>query len=331
MRSTASLAVVAGLLTATVTLGACGGEASSRDAERAFVPSDPEQPGTLSYATFAHTFDDPAFGIFHATAFVPSTHGATAPWPTVVLLNGFSASAPMMAWLSTHLASHGYVVLGVTPPNPWLPDPTEWAHGFGHGASFVLEESGDPSSPLAGQVDETRLGAIGLSMGGAGALEIAGSDARFRAVVALAPGWNDLGAFLFADTLAASADITAPTQIQRGSEDCLVPAAGPLGYYDSVPAAKQYLEIRGGNHIGYVNEDLATLAGPIVFDLVPVDCPPTTSYAEQHRLSVKYATMWFDKYLYGSDAWDDALVGTGFAADLSSGALSRGMSEGVTP
>lgn len=331
MRSEVRLSLAAGWLTAAVTLGACGGDASSAGAAHGFVPSDPEQPGAATYTTYARTFDDPAFGIFHATAFVPSSDGAAAPRPTVVLLNGFSASASMMTWLSAHLASHGYLVLGVTPPNPWIPDPTEWAHGFGLGASLVIAESGDPSSPLAGQVDETRLGAIGLSMGGAGALETAGSDARFRAVVALAPGWSDLGAFLFEDTLAASASIAAPTQIQRGSEDCLVPADGPLGYYDAVPVAKQYLEIRGGNHIGYINEDLATLASPIVFDLVPVDCPPTTTYAEQHRLSVKYATMWFDKYLHGTDHWDDALVGSGFAADLASGALSQGMSEGVTP
>lgn len=319
----------AALMTALLALASCGG--ASNGTARTAALSDPERPGAFSYTRWQTSFDDSAYGIFDATAFVPADDGSSQPWPTVVLLNGFVATAPMMTWLSTHLASHGYLVLGVTPPNPLLPDPTEWARGFSGGAELLVRESLRADSPLAGQVDDTRLGAIGLSMGGAGALEIAGTETLFRAIVALAPGWSDVGSFIFDDTLAATRAIGVPTQIQRGSRDCLVPAAGPLAYYDAIPATKQYLEINGGNHIGYINEDLATLSAPIIFDLVPVDCPPTTSYAEQHRLGAKYATMWFDKYLYGSDRWDDALVHAGVAADLASGALSQGMSEGVEP
>lgn len=313
-------------LAALTLAAACGCEANSRG--RSPVDADPSAPGPIGFATASFTFTDPDWGEYPSTAFIPAADGNPAPWPTIVLENGFFATAPMMSWYSEHLASHGYLVLGVTPPTPFIPDVTEWARGFAGGAALVLAESANPASPLAGLVDETRLGAIGLSMGGAGALEQGGTEpARFQAIVSLAPGWNDFGAFLFADTLAAARRVEAHTQIQRGSQDCLVPADGPLGYYDAVPAAKQYLEINGGNHIGYIDEGLATAAGPIVFDLVPVDCPATTSYAEQHRLSAKYATLWFDKHLYGSTRGDDALLGTGFAADLSSGALTQGMIE----
>ncbi|MBK7978315.1 MAG: alpha/beta hydrolase [Deltaproteobacteria bacterium] len=314
----------AALALAFTLAAACGGDGAPGG--RSFVDADPGAPGPVGFTTASFTFTDPDWGDYPSTAFVPAADGNPAPWPAIVLLNGFFATAPMMSWYSEHLASHGYLVLGVTPPTPFIPDVTEWARGFAGGARLLLAESADPASPLAGLVDESRLGAIGLSMGGAGALEEGGTEpALFRAIVALAPGWSDLGAFLFAETLAAAGSIEAPTQIQRGSQDCLVPADGPLGYYDAVPAAKQYLEINGGNHIGYINEGLATAAGPIVFDLVPVDCPATTSYAEQHRLSAAYATMWLDKHLHGTGRWDDALLGAGFAADLSSGTLTQGM------
>ncbi len=316
-------------------VAACGGSGgsggSSAPAGRTLTPTDPETDGPLAFTSSTLTFDGEGFGTYSATAFVPAPDGQNEPWPSVVLLNGLSATAPMMTWLSDHLASHGYVVLAVTPPNPFSLDVTQWARGFIDGASTLESESARSGSPLAGQVDSARLGAIGLSMGGAGALEAAGTDPRFAAVVSLAPGWSDYAKFLFQDTLAAAGKITTPTQIQRGSEDCLVPADGPLGYYAAVPARKQYLEIHGGDHIGYINDGLATVAGPIVFDAVPIDCPTTVPYEEQHRLGGKYATMWFDTYLYGSDHWSDALYGSGFAADLASGALSQGMTSAPQP
>ena len=147
----------------------------------------------------------------------------------------------------------------------------------------------------------------------AGTIEIAGTDPRVDAAVALAPVFT-----------AAAADVTIPLQIQIGSEDCMVPADITRLLYEAVPGApKQFLELAGANHIGYVDQALAAVGGFLITEVLPIDCPPRITYAEQHRVSTEYATMWFDAHLYGTDAWADELFGSGVQADLAAGVLSE--------
>ena len=312
----------AALVCLALLAASCGGGGGGGNDQRRFVASEPERVGPLAVQSYDLSFDVDGFGTYDATVFFPEPDGSGAPWPAIVAMNGYLATAPMMSWLTQHLASHGYVVLGVTPPTPWSLDVTQWARGFTDGLDALARESERDGSPIAGMVDPVRLGAIGISMGASGALEAAGRDARVRAMVGLAPGWSDIGSFVFEETLQATAAIEAPTQIQIGSEDCLVGLSGPRGYYDAMPARKQYLEIQGANHIGFINEALANVATPLVTDAVPVDCLPAISYGEQHRVSAKYATMWFDAHLYETKAWDDALYGAGLDADLASRTLA---------
>lgn len=332
-------------------LGGCG--SSGGGGAGSFVPTDPSVAGRFAVEHGTAELAVPGYGTYEALTFRPvasesaATATAAAPparVPGIVLSNGLAASGSIMTWISDHLASHGYAVLTFTPANTFSLDITTWAAGFTTGVDALLGEaragSGDAGA-LAGVVDPERIGLVALSAGGAGAIQAAGDDPRVGAVVAFAPGINDLGRFLFQDVIDAAARVAAPTQIQVGTEDCLVNPRPPsllaftnLGrtsvetYYDAIPARRQFLEITGADHVGYFNADAAERWVAAIVDLIPIDCAPTISATAQHTVAQKYATMWLDTYLYGTDAWQDALFGSGVDADLETTLLSQARADG---
>ena len=156
-------------------------------------------------------FDSIDDGIFRADVFHPGeSPAAHPPYPVVVASSGYATDSSSMDSYSMHLASHGYAVLAFTVANPFALDLTNWATGFRVGLTTLVELGEDPESALHGLVDPDRVGFLGISMGGAGALEAAGTDGRDDATVALAPGINDLGGFLFADVMDAVRAIGHP-------------------------------------------------------------------------------------------------------------------------
>ncbi|HKD79020.1 MAG TPA: peptidase [Candidatus Angelobacter sp.] len=101
-----------------------------------------------------------------------------AKFPLIVLSHGTGASAPMMAWLGTALAAHGYIAAAVNHPgNNALESYTP--QGFGlwweraHDLSTLIDQMlADPM--FASRIDSKRIGAAGFSLGGYTMIEIAG-------------------------------------------------------------------------------------------------------------------------------------------------------------
>lgn len=330
-------------LASLLALGACSSGGSDG---AVFVPSDPSVAGRFAVEHGTATLDVPDFGTYEALTYLPianepAASGAPpaeppARMPGIVLSNGLAASGAIMSWISDHLASHGYAVLTFTPANTLSLDMAPWSRGFQRGIDALLGDDGADAGTLSGRVDAAHIGLVALSAGGAGAIEAAAADPRARAVVAFAPGMNDLGRFLFQDTLDAAAHVSVPTQIQVGTEDCLVNPRPPsllaftnLGrggvdlYYDAIPAERQLLEITGANHIGFFDEAALPLWTAAIVDTIPIDCAATIPAADQHTVAKRYATMWLDTVLYETAAWQDGLFGGGVDADLASGVLSR--------
>ncbi|MFN7954050.1 MAG: hypothetical protein U0610_20150 [bacterium] len=327
---------------AAFVLGGCG--STGHGAAGSFVPTDPSISGRFAVEHGAAELTVPGFGRYSALTFRPiasATAGAASleppsQVPGIVLSNGLAAPGSIMTWISDHLASHGYAVLTFTPANTLSLDMTAWAAGFERGIDAFLGADGASAGALDGLVDPEHIGLVALSAGGAGAIEAAGNDPRIGAVVAFAPGISDLGRFLFQDTIDAAARIAAPTQIQVGTEDCLVNPRPPSllaftnlerggveTYYDAIPARRQLLEIMGANHIGYFDEAALGLWTAAIVDTIPIDCAATISAADQHTVAKRYATMWLDTYLHETTAWRDELFGGGVEADLANDVLNR--------
>jgi len=309
-------------------------------------PSNPEILGPFDVNRYDIDFQVPNYGRYTGFIYHPVLPQDTAsptllpeaPFPALVLANGYSAPVILLSWLAEHLSSHGFIVLGFTPQNPFSLDVTSWASGFSCGLEVLEEENNNNETAVYKKVDLTSAGFIGLSMGGAGAIEAAGKGAAVNTIVALAPGINDLGGFIFHESLKAAELINIPVQIQVGSLDCIVnpPAGTMLGftnltgkgvltYYDLIPSSKLYLEINGANHVAYIQGGIAEIGNFMIATLIPIDCEPTLPTRKQHRISAKYATMWFHTYLYETTAWENMLFGQGLQEDLQSGVLSNYM------
>jgi dienelactone hydrolase len=152
----------------------------------------------------------------------PAANGA--PFPVLVMSHGDTVPPWFYTSFAEELASHGYVVVGVSHTyNPWVtvfPDgriiPSEieaqsagadlvpgssfqeqldslWDHNsvmldtWAEDLSFVVDqlENLSEDDPLAGMLDLSNLGVFGHSFGGAAAFEVLSRDARFVAGASL--------------------------------------------------------------------------------------------------------------------------------------------------
>jgi dienelactone hydrolase len=287
------------------------------------VPS-PDQRGPFHIGKYKVSYKVGPYGRYIATIRYPATRNgwfapvdsSEAPYPGIVVANGYGGSDWNIKWIPKHLTSHGYVTLCFTPPHKLFPRTTQWAEGFHGGIAKLKMHSNSSSSPIYNIVDIETFGAIGLSMGGGGCIEATGANnSEIDAAVPLAPAPS----FSAKD---ASVHINVPIQIQIGNEDGMVPPYSVLPFYtDLIPNAtvKEYLSIAGGNHIGFIDEFFARIA-----ENIGLDNPCGIAFKEQRRISRKYFTSWFQyhlknltdyyTYIFGEEAQND--IDTGVLADL---------------
>ena len=128
-------------------------------------------------------------------------------------------------------------------------------------------------SPSRGLLDTDKFGVIGLSMGGGGCIEATGAaGSEVDAAVALAPATSEASS-------AAAQNIGVPIQIQVGSVDTMVPPETVLYYYTNLipgTTVKEYVEINGGSHSGFIDEFFAWIAV-----LLGIDTPADITFAQQ--------------------------------------------------
>lgn len=109
---------------------------------------------------------------------------ASAPqkFPLVLLSHGTGASAPMMAWLGTELAAHGYIAVAVNHPGNNAME-AYTPQGFGlwweraRDLSTIIDQMlADPTFGV--RIDGKRIAAAGFSLGGYTIMEIAGGKTQ---------------------------------------------------------------------------------------------------------------------------------------------------------
>jgi predicted dienelactone hydrolase len=151
-----------------------------------------------------------------------------APWPVVVHSHGFIDNRNGEAYLTEHLASHGYVVIapdyplsnGGAPGGPTVADvpnqPGDWSYVL----DAVIALGNDAASPLHGAVDAERVAATGLSLGGLTSLlatfHVDLRDPRVDAAVSLAGPACQFTPRFYRTT-------PAPLLLLHGDGDLLVP------------------------------------------------------------------------------------------------------------
>ena len=283
---------------------------------------EPDEPGSYHIGYYKISYNDPIYGGYIATIRYPAKYDgflapkdiSGAPYPGIVVANGFAGSEWNIKWIPIHLTSYGYVTICFTPPDKQLGDTTQWAYGFVRGIEKLKSQNSLWFSPISGILDTETFGVIGLSMGGGGCIEATGlANSEIDASVALAPAGSN-------SSKDAAQNITVPIQIQVGNNDGMVSPERVLPYYsDLIPYTlnKEYLSITGGNHIGFVDEFFARFA-----EWVGLDDPKEIEFEEQRRISSKYFTAWFEYHLRGINEYFTYIFGEEAQNDLDAGILS---------
>jgi predicted dienelactone hydrolase len=170
--------------------------------------------------------------VFHAVDLAERQH------PVVVWGNGTYAAPAHYRNLLEHWASHGFVVVAAMAPNA------------GRGVemrdclNLILDENIKNGSEFQHKIDPDRIGAVGHSQGGGGALML-GRDARIRTTIAIQP-------YIFgaSHNPTAAANQNGPLLLLSGGEDTTAsPESNQQPVFDNTNVPVTWLTLRGASHL----------------------------------------------------------------------------------
>ena len=190
-------------------------------------------PFAISTTTVASSATGGKFGggtIYFPTDTSQGTFGAIAIAP------GFTERQSSISWLGPRLGSQGFVIFTIDT-NSTGDNPTMRATELLAALDYLTQ-----TSSARAEVDASRLGVSGHSMGGGGTLEASVSRPSLKAAVPMAP-WD-------ANTKNFSTD-AVPTLIVAAQNDNIAPVnQHAMVFYNSIPTTRQkmYLELAGASH-----------------------------------------------------------------------------------
>lgn len=253
-------------------------------------PTDPfENAGTYPFQQTPLAFSNPEdiSETLFATLYLPEA-SETEMVPLVIVLPGFGASHSAYHAYSSHFASHGIAVLGYTPTGN-SDSPFDGQHDYlANQVSYALDDLLSNTS-IAQQLDVTRIGLMGHSLGGKLAFYASALDSRFTVIVALDPV-NSGGAPCSLEPNWCSAypvapnpqkeqigilnDVHTASLIFRSAPDAVNPDLefnAEFFFYGSdglgsnaVAAPAAYIDMGSTPHSAYVPGPLAGLTEPLV-------------------------------------------------------------------
>jgi predicted dienelactone hydrolase len=188
--------------------------------------------------------------VFTTDAFtdLPAAEPESRPFPLVLFSHGFCGFRQQSSFLTTAIASWGFIVAA---PEHSARDLTSCLTGtIGQGASTDVEdlraaipvmeaENLRDDGPLATRVDTSRVAVVGHSAGGAAALQLS-ADPQVGTFVALAAGNGNPPA--------------KPGLFVAGDADAIAPAASVEQWWNStVPSPRQLAVLSGVTHLGFMD------------------------------------------------------------------------------
>ncbi len=194
--------------------------------------------------------------------------GRAGRYPLIVFSHGSGGHRRQSTFLTTHLASHGYVVAAVDHVGNTYRDMMQLAVAVRSGAPLpdtaaVVRELGASrpadvafmtdqvlAGDFAASIDPDRMGMVGHSMGGWTTLLMAGRDRRLGAVVLLAPagGRCGNGANPFAEALDFEWGREVPALYLVAARDIVSPLEGMYDLLARTPGPRRLLALADADH-----------------------------------------------------------------------------------
>jgi predicted dienelactone hydrolase len=216
-------------------------------------------------------------------------------FPLIVFSHGTCGRPSEASYLTMALASRGFVVAAPSHPGNTADD----FPGCLGGADFVdsaanrvpdvrfvidtlLALNEDRTSPFGRRLRPEALGVSGLSFGGFTSLLAAQQEPRLVAALSMVPGGT---VFLGRD------DIAIPAMVIGAERDQVVGyAESPLAYA-RLAGPRFLVKLLAANHLSVVDS--------CINGTVDLCVPEDISQDEAHRLVLRYALPFFDRYLKG--------------------------------
>lgn len=187
-------------------------------------------------------------------------------FPYVINMHGWAGFRVEFTYLSTHLASHGYLVVSPDIPGSTAGDVAEFF------ANPDIAGKPEALGPHAAAIRETRRAAVpylvqagldnlpvldeavgftGPSFGGWTALIAPRLDARIKATIAQCPAGGNVY-HLPAKQELGPIDHGVPTLMLVGSRDSMLPLFGQFEiYHDLTPKTRRMVILLGGDHVHF--------------------------------------------------------------------------------
>ncbi len=185
-------------------------------------------------------------------------------YPLVAFSHHSGGHRRAATFLSTHIASHGYVVAALDHSETFAPelarkDQETDEQRRARADAMILSRVPDLRFLLDeltkdAHVDAARIGIAGHSFGGWTVLAAPEVDSRIKAVVALAPGGNSKprpGIIRAKLSFAWGRDV--PTMYLAGENDTPIPLEGVYELFDRTQATKQMVILRRADHMHFID------------------------------------------------------------------------------
>jgi dienelactone hydrolase len=218
------------------------------------------------------------------------TDTSEGPFGAVAVCPGYTGVQRSMQWLGPRLASNGFVVIVIDTLSP-THNAEQRAVQLIAALNQVIAFSSTVGHPLLGRVDGNRLGVMGHSYGGGGALLAGTNNPSLKAVIPLAPYYEST----------SFPRLVVPTLVVGCQRDVVAPVAvRAIPMYESIPApvSKAYLELAGGDHL----------------------CVETGN--GNKAIQGKYAVAWMKRFVDDDVRYSPFLCGAPHEADLRGNAAS---------
>lgn len=283
---------------------------------------DPTQDGPYAFTEFDSSYSAP--GESSAIAVHVAHPSSGGPYPLVVVAHGFVLPASEYASYARRLASFGYVAVAPDYPNHALdPNHELMAHDLLAAIDWAKQQSAEGSSPLAGQVDDSRVGITGHSLGGKLSILAASEDARVKALLALDPVDSSGSCTSNCPTAASKLPLAIPigflgetTDATAGSSgQACAPAADNFQSLYALTAAPSFaITVNGANHMSFVDDTSCFACG---------FCnPATASHDAVLELARAEVVAFYEQHLRGNAGYAAWTTGANAQARWADGGFA---------
>lgn len=227
---------------------------------------------------------------------VPLAGNAGDKFPVLVFGHGFVMTTSPYANIWNALVPQGYIVVLPTTESGFSPSHTEFAKDIAFLVSAMQNEGQNNSSPFYNKVDSTSC-VMGHSMGGGSSFLSVQYNNSITAIANLAAAETNPSA------IAACANITIPSLVIAGGNDCITPPANhQLPMYNALSSTcKTYVSITGGSHCQMAESNFNCNFGELT-----CSPPPSITRAQQHAIINSLLIPWLNYHLKGDcNAWND--------------------------